>query len=135
MTALLARGEVHARELIAGLIQECVEGISDREGEALALAQLWLLEESWVRESFAEARLVRGQRFILPKTQPSIEPGAAKVERAKAEPPVRRRKVLGDAELKADPRAALEALGLGASPGAEVHGSTVGSEQELKALS
>ena len=31
MTALSARGEGHARELIAGLLQECREGVSDRE--------------------------------------------------------------------------------------------------------
>jgi hypothetical protein len=41
MTALLARGEGHARELIAGLVKECREGASDREAEALKLASLW----------------------------------------------------------------------------------------------
>ena len=56
MTALLARSEDHARELIAKLIQDCAQGLGDREEEALTLARLWALDESWVTEGFAEAR-------------------------------------------------------------------------------
>ncbi len=34
------RGEDHARELIAKLVEECAEGVSDREAEAQKLAGL-----------------------------------------------------------------------------------------------
>jgi hypothetical protein len=56
MVALLALNESHARELIAKLVKECSAGISDREDEALKIADKWVLDESWVRDDFAEAR-------------------------------------------------------------------------------
>ncbi len=68
MTALLfARNEVHADELIAGLILECAEGKSDREPEALGLAKLWRINEASVSERFAEAREALREQLQQPE--------------------------------------------------------------------
>ena len=56
MTALLAQSKVHAEQLIARLIKECAEGISNREDEAVKLAALWQLDVKEVCAGFAEAR-------------------------------------------------------------------------------
>jgi LmbE family N-acetylglucosaminyl deacetylase len=56
MMIALAVSESHARELIAKLVKECSAGVSDREDEALKIADKWTLDESWVRDDFAEAR-------------------------------------------------------------------------------
>jgi hypothetical protein len=65
MVALLALNESHARELIAKLVKECSAGISDREDEALKIADKWTLDESWVRDDFAEARDLAKSRKAL----------------------------------------------------------------------
>ena len=95
MTALLARGEGHARELIAGLLKECREGVSDREPEALVVAKPWGLDESWVKENFAVARSLARAKGITAR----LDAADAKAT------PVKRRKV-GD-----DRQRALEARG------------------------
>jgi hypothetical protein len=105
MTALLARGEGHARELIAGLVKECRKGASDREAEALKLASLWVLDESWVTESFAVARALARAKEITAQ----LDAADAK---ANAAGPMRRRK-LGDereAELSARGQAQLHVV-------------------------
>jgi hypothetical protein len=58
MTALLAQSKVDAEAKIARLVHECAQGISDHEGEALALAALWQVTSN-VSEEFREARLLR----------------------------------------------------------------------------
>ena len=95
MTALSARGEGHARELIAGLLKECREGVSDREAEALVVARPWGLDESWVKENFAVARSLARAKEITARLDAAD---------AKATPVKRRR--LGD-----DRQRALEARG------------------------
>ena len=51
-----ARDRTEATTQIEQLIRECTRGVSDREEVALRIAQRWRLDESWVRDSFAEAR-------------------------------------------------------------------------------
>ena len=41
---------------IRGLIEECVQGVSDREAEALTLAADWEQLRGWVTDGFAKAR-------------------------------------------------------------------------------
>ena len=59
MTAVLGQGQALAAELIAKLIKEYAEGISDREEEAVAFAGRCGLDVKEVREGFANAREVR----------------------------------------------------------------------------
>ena len=73
MTALVARDEFQASGLIAGMVEECRQGKSDREAEAVALAEAWGLEVDRVRGRFAIARELRAGLFILPSTQPQID--------------------------------------------------------------
>jgi hypothetical protein len=70
---IAARDEADASALIAGMVEECRRGASDREAEAVALAELWGFEVDPVRERFAIARDVRAKptevfkrRRILP---------------------------------------------------------------------
>ncbi len=42
---LAAATAEEANEVIHGLLKECVEGVSDREGEALTLASEWGIDE------------------------------------------------------------------------------------------
>jgi hypothetical protein len=63
MTPLLAHSEDHARELIAVLITECRGGISDREAEALALADRFRIEKEPISARFATARKLKAQEF------------------------------------------------------------------------
>ena len=66
MAALLAQSDAHAAELIAKLVKECRDGVSDREAEAVSLAGLWTLDVDRVREGFASARRLRGEAKVLP---------------------------------------------------------------------
>jgi Family of unknown function (DUF5906) len=72
MTALLAQSKVDAEAKIARLVNECAQGISDREGEALALAALWQVTIN-VSEEFREARLLQPNVKTL-KVAPKPEP-------------------------------------------------------------
>ena len=83
MTALSARGEGHARELIAGLLKECREGVSDREAEALVVARPWGLDESWVKENFAVARSLARAKEITARLD-AADAKATPVKRRKA---------------------------------------------------
>ena len=96
MVALLALNESQARELIAKLVKECSAGISDREEEALKIADKWVLDESWARDDFAEARdLARRRKAELEAA--SEELGARGREIAKA---------LEEREAKPEPKPA-----------------------------
>jgi len=68
MTALLAKvkSETEADALIQKWIEECAEGVSDRERDALALARRYNLNINVVQE-FADARLLR------PTAEPEVE--------------------------------------------------------------
>ena len=51
-----------AEAVIVALLKERVEGISDREAEALALAKEWELDEDWLKQRWARAEfLARGK--------------------------------------------------------------------------
>jgi hypothetical protein len=54
--------EEHAHQLIAGLIKECRQGRGDREGEALKLAALWLIDQEQIKARFLNARKLPGGR-------------------------------------------------------------------------
>ena len=70
MTALLAQSKAHAADLIARLIKDCSEGVSDREKEAVSLAGLWVLDEEEVRGGFAEARELAKLRLTAAIARP-----------------------------------------------------------------
>jgi hypothetical protein len=59
-----ARDEADASALIAGMVEECRRGASDREAEAVTLAELWGFEVDPVRERFAIARDVRAKPAV-----------------------------------------------------------------------
>jgi hypothetical protein len=103
MVALLALNESHARELIAKLVKECSAGISDREDEALKIADKWVLDESWVRDDFAEARdLAKRRKAELDAA--SEELGARGREIAAAAK-ARKAELKAKAEPKPEPKA------------------------------
>ena len=100
-----------ADRVIFDLIKECVEGVSDRQDEALALAWEWERDEVSVVRRFAEARKER-KLFICRPTQLPVESEAV------AQPaPLKRRKLPSSAEaepksygeLKAEIEAGAEA--------------------------
>jgi hypothetical protein len=77
MTALGARGLRsldEAQDRIAELVQDCKDGISDLEQEAMEIAQAWDLDEDWVMTSFAEARLAAklAKKLEAPKAKPAF---------------------------------------------------------------
>src|SRR6267142_831407 len=75
MTALGARGLRsldEAQAYIVELIQDCKNGISDLEQEAMEIAQAWDLDEDWVMTSFADARLAA--RLVKKPEAPFIPP-------------------------------------------------------------
>ena len=74
-----------AESVIRAQIKDCVDGISDREVEALALASEWGIEEQRVKERFADARKAREAEAATkaltdkliygdPKPKPAAEP-------------------------------------------------------------
>ena len=73
--------------VIRALIKDCVDGVSDREAEALALALKWGAQESRVKEGFARAREALARTKLLAKTKakepelfisPALPPGVAR---------------------------------------------------------
>jgi len=84
MTALVAQSEKHAWELIRELAQECSGGLSNREGEALTLAILWRLDQTEVREIFADARKVAIAK--KPKSDAAAKMNAATARRQQTAP-------------------------------------------------
>ncbi len=58
-----------AEGVIRALIKECVEGSSDREGEALALASEWGIDEQPVKVRFADARKARAEEAAAKATE------------------------------------------------------------------
>ncbi len=63
MSILLAQSEDHARKLIAALITECRDGVSDREAEALKLAEKFGVEKEPISARFATARKLKAQEL------------------------------------------------------------------------
>src|SRR5260370_25033803 len=59
MSDVVARDEFHAAELIGGWVQECRRGASDREADAVSMAEAHGLEIDPVHERFAVARNLR----------------------------------------------------------------------------
>jgi hypothetical protein len=91
--------------VIRALLKECVEGVSDREREALELAEEWGIAESWVTKSFAEARaaglVARGAEIAARLDGGAVESPKPSVKASSgAELKVKRRKIT-NAELEA----------------------------------
>jgi hypothetical protein len=63
MTPLLAHSEDHARKLISVLITECRQEVSDREREALRLADKFKIEGEPISARFAAARKLKVQEL------------------------------------------------------------------------
>jgi hypothetical protein len=92
-----------AAGVIRALLKECVEGVSDCEREALELAEEWGIAESWVTESFGEARaaglVARGAEIAARLETGAVEPPKPSVKAPSgAELKVKRRKIT-NAEL------------------------------------
>jgi hypothetical protein len=106
MTALLAHGEDHARKLIAVLITECRKGVSDREAEALELAERFKIEKEPISARFATARKLKAEEVaerggnIAAELDTAIEKAKAKERTAQRRPkpawPILRMRRLND---------------------------------------
>jgi hypothetical protein len=70
-----------AEGVIRALLKECVEGVSDREAQALELAVQWGIAEDWVTKGFAKARADRARAEVEARAAPKVEQ------------PIKRRKV------------------------------------------
>lgn len=102
-----AGGPEEAERVIRALLKECVEGVSDREPEALSLAREWGRDESWVKESFSEARaaglVARGAEIAARLEIGAVELPKPKLKSEVAPPAqlkVKRRKI-SNAQLEA----------------------------------
>ena len=103
-----AAGPEEAEGVILALIKECAEGVSDREGEALALAREWKLDEDWIVESFVTARQAATEFFYseiqlaAEKSAPAQPPARPGADGDGWSGPFRRRKLEPDAATAVD---------------------------------